>query len=626
MNKHVISTIALRVMALMLLAPAVAAAQAPSATIPLPATQYKLTRLAPGQGSGQAVFSVDTANIVTVQIISDDEALVTSILGPSGQLIDPTNVATFGGTFNTVPGGPADSPLLLNRPSAGFQFVYAFPSLGTGNYTARFSTALTDELAVTVELMTDSQLGAALIATEPTLVLGNPAVLTAAIFDGANPVAGANVAVTVVPASGPPITLTLHDDGATGDDRAGDGLYSGEFTPAVTGNFLASAVMTGAGAGGAPFTRHGATTFTVVPRPAVLAGAFEDNGVDDNGDGLFDRVSILVKTAITTSGHYRAFVHLSTATGQTLVRSGEADLGSGSPGITVDFEADAFLQLGENGPYNVDLLELLLVDAGGATTVDSTANAGPTRAYQLSQFQRPLLALTGVTSDQGFDDNGNGQFDRLVVTLQADVVRAGFYQWGFKLTDGAGREIDFGSGFGFFNTGLNDLAVTFDGSKIGAFGANGPYQLRDLLVQGAGASLVVVDAGRTQPYLVSQFEGGVVLDTTPPVISSVAASPNVLWPPNHQMVPVSITATAVDAIDPNPVCAIASVASSEAPDLNGSGNTSTDWSQTGGLTLELRAERAGNGPGRVYTVTVQCTDGSGNSSTATVDVTVPHNQ
>ena len=153
MNKSVVSTVALRVIALMVLAPAVAAAQAPSATIPLPATQYKLTRLAPGQGSGQAVFPVDDATIVTVQIISNDEALDTSILGPSGQLINPTNVATFGGTFFTAPGGAPDSPLLLNAPSAGFQNVYSFVSLGRGNYTVRFSTALTTELAVTTEVM-----------------------------------------------------------------------------------------------------------------------------------------------------------------------------------------------------------------------------------------------------------------------------------------------------------------------------------------------------------------------------------------------------------------------------------------------------------------------------------------
>ena len=47
---------------------------------------------------------------------------------------------------------------------------------------------------------------------------------------------------------------------------------------------------------------------------------------------------------------------------------------------------------------------------------------------------------------------------------------------------------------------------------------------------------------------------------------------------------------------------------------------------TGALTANLRAERAGPGDGRVYTLTVQCTDQSHNSATATTTVQVPHDQ
>ena len=43
-------------------------------------------------------------------------------------------------------------------------------------------------------------------------------------------------------------------------------------------------------------------------------------------------------------------------------------------------------------------------------------------------------------------------------------------------------------------------------------------------------------------------------------------------------------------------------------------------------TLLLRAERAGPGNGRVYTITVDSTDRAGNSTTSSVAVTVPHDQ
>jgi hypothetical protein len=116
-----------------------------------------------------------------------------------------------------------------------------------------------------------------------------------------------------------------------------------------------------------------------------------------------------------------------------------------------------------------------------------------------------------------------------------------------------------------------------------------------------------------------------VQDTTPPVIRRVIASPNVLWPPNHKMVPVRISVLATDAC-----CQvrsrIVSVRCNEVVNSTGDGNTSPDWEITGPLTLKLRAERAGKGTGRIYYITVQSTDCAGNTTMGRTIVTVPHDQ
>jgi hypothetical protein len=117
-----------------------------------------------------------------------------------------------------------------------------------------------------------------------------------------------------------------------------------------------------------------------------------------------------------------------------------------------------------------------------------------------------------------------------------------------------------------------------------------------------------------------------VVDTTPPEIRSATATPSELWPPNHRMVPATITVDVHDVCDPTPTCRIVSVASNEAANGTGDGNTAPDWEITGPLTLNVRAERSGKGSGRVYTITVECTDHSGNASTTDVTVTVPHDQ
>lgn len=117
-----------------------------------------------------------------------------------------------------------------------------------------------------------------------------------------------------------------------------------------------------------------------------------------------------------------------------------------------------------------------------------------------------------------------------------------------------------------------------------------------------------------------------VVDDEVPVISSIDADPNKLWPPNHKMVPVTVAVDATDNCDSEPFCLIASVASNEPVNGLGDGDTAPDWLITGDLTVKLRAERSGNGNVRIYTITVECADSFGNSSSEIVTVTVPHDK
>jgi hypothetical protein len=117
-----------------------------------------------------------------------------------------------------------------------------------------------------------------------------------------------------------------------------------------------------------------------------------------------------------------------------------------------------------------------------------------------------------------------------------------------------------------------------------------------------------------------------VVDTTPPDIHSVTADPASLWPPNHQLRPVAVGVDVSDICDAQPACEIVSVTSNEPVNGQGDGDTSPDWQITGDLTVALRAERSGTGDGRAYTITVRCTDDSGNSSMKSVEVTVPRDQ
>ncbi|HEY6930173.1 MAG TPA: TIGR03118 family protein [Thermoanaerobaculia bacterium] len=109
-----------------------------------------------------------------------------------------------------------------------------------------------------------------------------------------------------------------------------------------------------------------------------------------------------------------------------------------------------------------------------------------------------------------------------------------------------------------------------------------------------------------------------------PVITGISATPNVLWPPDHKLVPVSVNYTVQDSCDSVPVCSL-SVSSNEGAG-GGSGNASPDSQIIDAHDVSLRAERAGTGDTRIYTITVSCTDKLGLTSSAVATVTLPHDQ
>lgn len=201
------------------------------------------------------------------------------------------------------------------------------------------------------------------------------------------------------------------------------------------------------------------------------------------------------------------------------------------------------------------------------------------------------------------------------------------------------RVTNLGAGDDFRFTGSDDRAylagitpATFHLEAGGSLDVVVTLQVPASALEGTADTLTVNVqnlAGTTRNFaVVNSAVIEEIADTTPPEISSLTASPNQLWPPNHQLRAVRLSISVTDDFDPNPVCEISGVTSNETINGPGDGNTDPDWvvPDPSVLELSLRAERSGTGNGRVYTVTVMCADETGNSSTATVDVTVPHNR
>ena len=146
-----------------------------------------------------------------------------------------------------------------------------------------------------------------------------------------------------------------------------------------------------------------------------------------------------------------------------------------------------------------------------------------------------------------------------------------------------------------------------------------------------GTNVVTVTVTDTATNSASCSTVVTVVDTIPPVIVSASANPNTLWPPNHKLRNVTVSAVVTDLCGPT-TWKIISVSSNDTDEKKGNGKGNgggdVDWIITGDHTVKLRAERSGQDKqGRIYTITIQATDEAGNLSTPVdVIVVVPHDR
>jgi hypothetical protein len=88
---------------------------------------------------------------------------------------------------------------------------------------------------------------------------------------------------------------------------------------------------------------------------------------------------------------------------------------------------------------------------------------------------------------------------------------------------------------------------------------------------------------------------------------------------------VAINYTASDTCPGTVNCSITNITSNEPINGTADGDTSPDWEFVDDHNVRLRAEHSGGSTGRIYTITVTCTDAAGNTSSKTVEVHVGHN-
>lgn len=247
--------------------------------------------------------------------------------------------------------------------------------------------------------------------------------------------------------------------------------------------------------------------YTSFQRPAAMfSGNYSDSGLDEDGNGLFDYLTIDVGMNVSKSGNYRIQGELYDNEGRQLDYDSQSTyLEPGNQSVQLEFEGYKIFQNRQDGPYR---LRYLYIYDENYRRLDYEYDAYRTSAYKYTDFQKPPAVFIGNYSDSGLDEDGDGLFDYLVIDVGINVSESGNYQVRGELYDDYGNNLDYENTHTYLESGNQSVQLNFQGYLIYMNGRNGPYRLRYLyLYDSSGNRLDYYrDAYTTSFYDYSEFQ------------------------------------------------------------------------------------------------------------------------
>jgi hypothetical protein len=402
---------------------------------------------------------------------------------------------------------PVGSPATVR----GSGYAAAVKDPPPGRWTIQITPVDTLETAIDAVVVCtfDNSVRLALSGAGDTYSSGRPIRLALALFDGAKRNDALAIHARLIPEgdeSVDAIEVSFTDDGEGADEAERDGVYEAFVELEKSGTFRLEIDAAGTASTGA-FRRSAAGLLRVVPRTAEITG-FTSYGVDRDQDGRLDELVVSPVAMILDGDDYLVTVRLRGSNGRAIERSAQTAFGVGISSADVVFDAEDLVgEIGVDGPYHVEEIAFVHEAEGGETPGDVRRGAGDTDAFAIASLRQPLVRLTGDGSATGVDTAGDGLFSRLDVTVGVVADVAGAYSFSASLTDASGRELGFAAGSDILEAGRSSITLAIPGVAIGESGIDGPYCVSNLVLFGAGQSIVAGQALRTGCFSASQFEG-----------------------------------------------------------------------------------------------------------------------
>lgn len=433
----------------------------------------------PGQTSAEVVVPVSEALRLQLQIVAPVPNAVVTLFDPSGAGVSLVSATLLDGTAQApaIPGMAMNTPWLAQPASGAWRVRIAFAPATTR--TVIFVTALIE-----------SRYRAAVVLGGTDFRQGDASAVSLFVLDNEAPVTGAAISLTAQAPSGQIMDLTPNDSANPGsaDGRANDGLYTGALVFEDVGRYILRGRAQFTAANGAIVTREAQTVAFVSAPKLTLTGI--STGVLNGPASCIAALTVNLATNLLVPGQVVATATLRASNGTRMRRTLNANAAAGALPLSLQFAAaDVRNELGVNGPYALEQVQVVVTAANGTTLEANVTEAGVTAAVTLvSLCDDPVRVGSAATVVPVVT---NGYISALDVSFPVTVRTAGAYRISFRFTGGERQQLAASSQSRSFVAGTNIIRLLVPANSLQT--ADGPFQVESVLVLGpAGAASVSV--------------------------------------------------------------------------------------------------------------------------------------
>ena len=301
--------------------------------------------------AGQSIsipLTIDTSSTSLFYLSWNGTAPTFTLTRPDNQLIDPAYASANPSevTYDSFAGGTEVSPYA----------DYSFPTTQPGTWQMNILASSAGAVDYQAFAALDSSRILTAQTNAATYAIGDTATITANLQSSGAGLAGATVAADIMRPDSVVDIISLTDQGG--------GNYVANYIIPNAPGFLGIDVTATGNDNGTAFSRQEHLIASIKSNALHLTGTYGDQPIDNNGDGLYEKLNFTAGANLTTGGEYEGSADLYSGTQFVTHFADFFNLSTGAQTITLPFDGLAIREAGLNGPYTVKNLSLTPTDTG----------------------------------------------------------------------------------------------------------------------------------------------------------------------------------------------------------------------------------------------------------------------